>query len=405
MKKILWISHEAGRTGAPAVVLGLMQWLKQQDSRIQMTCVVMRDGPLRGDFEQICRTYTWKPTDLNQPERIHRRLAKVITARGQSDPGQWLTAILEKEEADIIYLSTLVLGKYLQQFPRRNNQRIITHVHELLPSLRQLSSDHLVDLQLNLSDRVICCAPCVQEMLMHTYKLSADKCCVIPEYIMPGESSSELKKKESPFDRASDGQGFLQTLSKALDQGIPVFGVGGNPIHRKGFDLLPLLVHECQRQFGDAPFLAVWIGCGEGSEARIGLEWDLTQMGLMDQVLLIPSVSMQTFRWIVSHFQVLTLLSREDPFPLVVLEAGLLGIPTVCFEGSGAIPSFAANEECVSVRYLDVPAFAAAIHQLCMNPLEARRIGAHMKARIERDLLIEKVAPQVVSVLLEAWDG
>lgn len=161
------------------------------------------------------------------------------------------------------------------------------------------------------------------------------------------------------------------------------------------------MIKECKIQFADTPFLAVWIGCGDGSEPQVALEWDLSHLGMKDEVALIPSVSMPTFRWIVSQFRVLTLLSREDPFPLVVLEAGLMGIPTVCFEGSGAIPEFAAEGQCVSVNYLDLPAFAAAVKRLCLDPAEATKVGEQCRQKVLNDLTLERVAPLVADVLFD----
>lgn len=410
VKKILFVSNEAARTGAPAILLGLMKWLKDHSS-IQTSCVLMRDGALRQEFEQLGPTHTWIPTDLNQPQRIHKRLAGVILKNGNSDPGVWLNAMLEKEQPDIIYLSTLVLGKYLQSTTKKPWQRIVTHVHELQPSLKQLSNDACIHTQLQLSDAVISCAQCVTENLQTNYGLSTNKTYIIPEYIDISETSLQEannhrsgKTHDVPSTLPSKERELLATLHQAATKGIPIFGVGGNPIHRKGFDLFPQFIQECKHLFQATPFLAVWIGCGEGSGPEASLNWDLTHMGLKDEVLLIPSVSMPAFRWILSQFKVLTLLSREDPFPLVSLEAGLLGIPTVCFEGSGAIPEFAAQGQCVSVKYLDLAAFAAAVHQLCLNPGEARLIGERCRAKILQNLTLEKVAPQVAEVLLgEAW--
>ena len=51
--------------------------------------------------------------------------------------------------------------------------------------------------------------------------------------------------------------------------------------------------------------------------------------------------------------------SREDPFPLVMLEAGALGKPMVCFDGAGGAKEFAARGAGIVVPYLDVPAMAA----------------------------------------------
>ena len=428
VKKIVFVSNEAARTGAPAIVLGLIHWL-QRHHHLEIVNVLMRDGALRSDFEQTGTTYTWVPTDLNQPERIYKRLGKLLLQRNQTDPGVWLTTILEKEKPDIIYLSTLVLGKYLQQVKKLPHQHIVSHGHELLPSLRQLSSDQLVQIQLALSDEVIACAPCVAETLTNTFHLSASKCRIIPEYIVP-ETDPEFVPRSNPESipksdpesahrsgRQSSGSrqqrseqatatltaelgAARQKLEEAILQGAFIFGIGGNPISRKGFDLFPLLVQECKRQFADLPFHAVWIGCGEGSAARVSLEWDLQRMGLEDCVSLLPSVSMPTFRWVLSRFQVLTLLSREDPFPLVVLEAGLLGVPTVCFAGSGAIPELAAAGRCVSVNYLDLPAYAAAVRRLCLNPQEAQAIAARCQRHVADALSLNVVAPRVAEVLL-----
>ena len=400
MKKILFVSNEAARTGAPAIMLGFIKWLSAHHE-IESICVLMRDGALREEFELLGRTYTWIPTDLNKPERIYKRLAKVITNKGQADPGIWLTKIIEREKPDIIYLSTLVLGKYLQQLSKNPNQRIITHVHELLPSLRQLSNDQLVTCQLQYSDAVIACAGCVSEMLINTYHLPPSKIKIIPEYIVPEKPLHGGDRSRDSLTPSTNERTLLNKLHQAIDLGIPIFGIGGNPIHRKGFDLFPLLIKECKTQFADTPFLAVWIGCGDGSEPQVALEWDLSHLGMNNEVALIPSVSMPTFRWIVRQFRVLTLLSREDPFPLVVLEAGLMGIPTVCFEGSGAIPEFAAEGQCVSVNYLDIPAFATAVMRLCLDPAEATKIGEQCRQKVMGDLTLEKVAPLVADVLFD----
>ncbi|MEB3334887.1 MAG: glycosyltransferase family 4 protein [Cyanobacteriota bacterium] len=397
--KILVVSNEADRTGAPAIALDLIKWLKDHYP-LEAINVLMRDGALRREFELIGKTYTWTPTDLNQPERLYKRLGKLLLQRKHSDPGLWLMEILEREQPDIIYLSTLVLGKYLQQAKKLLGQRVVSHVHELLPSLRQLSTDHFVQTQLALSDAVIACAPCVAETLFDTFHLPPGKCTVIPEYIVPQPSDTKFTAATTAEGLTGRDREVLATMQQVIQRGGPIFGVGGNPIHRKGFDLFPLLIKECKRQFANTPFHAIWIGCGEGSAAHGALDWDLKRLGLEDDVTLIPSVSLPVFRWILSQLNVLTLLSREDPFPLVVLEAGMLGVPTVCFEGSGAIPELADEGCCQSVNYLDLPAFAEAVHRLCLNADAASQMAARCQQKVRQDLCLDKVAPQVAAVLL-----
>ena len=401
-KKILFISNDGSRTGAPSILLNLIRWLKSHHD-LKMAAVLMRNGSLRTDFEQELTTYTWIPTDLNQPERIHKRLVNTFLQRGRSDPGKWLAQIIEKEKPDVIYLSTLVLGRYLGSVRQDAHPRIVSHVHELLPSLLQLSGDAMVQRQLDLSHKVISCADCVQNGLTKNFHLSQDRCIILPEFIITRPDKKSHDSQENDCANNQDPQEKLgwQKLNIAQDRGLPVFGIGGNPISRKGFDLIPLFLKACRQRFGDEGFLFVWIGCGEGSSPHASLSWDLELMGLSDQIVLFPSVAMASFRKLLSRLQVLTLLSREDPFPLVALEAGLLEIPTVCFKGSGAIAEMAEEGACIAVDYLNLEAFAAAVQRLWAQPEEARRIGRRCRLKVLEELSLEQVAPRVAQVLLQ----
>jgi glycosyltransferase involved in cell wall biosynthesis len=400
--KILFISNDGSRTGAPWILLNLIRWLKSHHD-LKMAAVLMRNGSLRTEFEQELTTYTWIPTDLNQPERIHKRLVNTLLQRGRTDPGKWLAQIIEKEKPDVIYLSTLVLGRYLGSVRQDVHPRIVSHVHELLPSLLQLSGDAMVQRQLDLSHKVISCADCVQNGLTKNFHLPQDRCIILPEFIITRPEKKSHDSQENDCANNQDPQEKLgwQKLNIAQERGLPVFGIGGNPISRKGFDLIPLFLKACRQRFGDEGFLFVWIGCGEGSSPHASLSWDLELMGLSDQIVLFPSVAMASFRRLLSRLQVLTLLSREDPFPLVALEAGLLEIPTVCFKGSGAIAEMADEGACIAVDYLNLEEFAAAVQRLWAQPEEARRIGRRCRLKVLEELSLEQVAPRVAQVLLQ----
>ena len=400
--KILFISNDGSRTGAPWILLNLIRWLKSHHD-LKMAAVLMRNGSLRTEFEQELTTYTWIPTDLNQPERIHKRLVNTLLQRGRTDPGKWLAQIIEKEKPDVIYLSTLVLGRYLGSVRQDVHPRIVSHVHELLPSLLQLSGEAMVQRQLDLSHKVISCADCVQNGLTKNFHLPQDRCIILPEFIItrPDKKSHDSQQNDCANNQDPQEKLGWQKLNIAQERGLPVFGIGGNPISRKGFDLIPLFLKACRQRFGDEGFLFVWIGCGEGSSPHASLSWDLELMGLSDQIVLFPSVAMASFRRLLSRLQVLTLLSREDPFPLVALEAGLLEIPTVCFKGSGAIAEMADEGACIAVDYLNLEEFAAAVQRLWAQPEEARRIGRRCRLKVLEELSLEQVAPRVAQVLLQ----
>src|SRR5262249_48407495 len=80
--------------------------------------------------------------------------------------------------------------------------------------------------------------------------------------------------------------------------------------------------------------------------------------------------------------------SREDPFPLVCLEAAALGVPVVCFEGAGGIREFVENDAGFVVPYLDVRGAADAIVALARSRELRNRLGARAaeKGRARHDV-------------------
>ena len=60
----------------------------------------------------------------------------------------------------------------------------------------------------------------------------------------------------------------------------------------------------------------------------------------------------------------LALVSLEDSFPLVGLEAALQGTPTICFQGGGGMPEFVSDDAGFAVAYLDVEEMSLQIASL-----------------------------------------
>lgn len=88
--------------------------------------------------------------------------------------------------------------------------------------------------------------------------------------------------------------------------------------------------------------------------------------------------------------------SREDPFPLVALEACNYELPVVCFENSGGMPSFIKSGPGFTVPYQDTDAMAEKVIELLTND-DLR----HSTGKLARDCLysthISNIAvPQII---------
>jgi len=355
---------------------------------------LMRAGPLREEFSALCPTYTF----ITQPvaERWHRRLRRLLLTTHTNDPDAWLAGIVAKVNPDCLYLNTLVLGYGLGKLEvDRSRTRVISHAHEMEIGLLLSSRPDLVKLQLAFSDVVVCCAESVKTDLIKIHDANPDSCRVITEYI-PYTSPEELLN----LNCQDASQSVVDNLRDFHQQGFFLFGFAGSPIDRKGFDLFPQLVKICAQQFGQVPFKAVWVGCGPGSIAYQKADRDLRLLGVREHALLLPSVSCGAAA--LRQLDALALLSREDPYPVVALEAGAMAIPTVCFRHSGGIADLADQGYGVPVDYLDLEAFAAALLSLQRKPQERGELGRRFQEKVFSSNTVQTQGPQLAQLILDS---
>src|SRR5690606_9870652 len=79
MKKILFISHDVTRTGAPMVLLHFLKWVQLYQPEVQVDLLVLRGGNLENEFKKVCVNYfdvevLTKPQQLNIKQRILLKL-------------------------------------------------------------------------------------------------------------------------------------------------------------------------------------------------------------------------------------------------------------------------------------------------------------------------------------------
>jgi glycosyltransferase involved in cell wall biosynthesis len=80
--------------------------------------------------------------------------------------------------------------------------------------------------------------------------------------------------------------------------------------------------------------------------------------------------------------------SREDPFPLVCLEAAAFEKPILCFENAGGMPEFVEEDAGFVVPYLDVEVMCQRVAQLHDDPQLLSQLGqvAANKVRNRHDV-------------------
>lgn len=320
--RVLVVGHDAARAGAQIVLLTMLQeWHAHGHCDFQL--VLLRDGVLRGEFENVCKTLVISDYTTEALQKA------ALDAFCSESPG-------------VILANTVVVGPFLQNL-KHFGAPIVTYVHELQKSIERWAPSPIMSATVKNSDHFIAVSDPVAENLHHTYDIEKNKISIINEYIKTSYQVSLPR---------------LETLRSELEINpgeLIVFGCGTMD-WRKGPDLFAQTAKEVLKTIPEARFF--WIGSDTGDEASTGAH------GLTTDARIRFLGERENPRDYLTLGHVFFLSSREDPFPLVALEAADAGLPVVCFADAGGIPEFVGSTCGRTVPFENTQAAAAALVEL-----------------------------------------
>jgi glycosyltransferase involved in cell wall biosynthesis len=159
-----------------------------------------------------------------------------------------------------------------------------------------------------------------------------------------------------------------------------IIGGCGNAEMRKGNDIFNWVARIVLQKTAPLPVYFVWVGAGPEHAIYDLLVSDIRRMGLQDRIILIPPTPNALD--LISRFDVMLLSSREDPYPLVVLEAALNETPIVCFEKAGGAPELVEQDAGYVVPYMDISAASDAVIKLIVDPAQRQVMGQRARQKV-----------------------
>jgi len=363
--RLLVASHDASRTGAPLVLLTFLHWVREHtDARVDL--VLWRDGPLVEPFREVAGTVTVlhpPPGVRSAAETVEAGLERLgLGALARRLRTRRIAARLRVRDHDVLYLngagSALVLPHLGGAAPT------LAHVHELARgltySLRGPGRDRFLG-----ADRVVAVSQAVADLLVAEWEVDEASVVVIPGCVPVRPARSSL----DPPVRARDG--------------VPLVVAVGSGGWRKGIDLFLRVADGVREAGGEVDF--AWVGPLEDREA---VEHAAARSGLL-AVLDLPGEVEDPSAWL-DRAAVLVSTAREDPFPLVGLEAGAAGVPVVAF-ASGGLTELLAGGRGTVVGPGDVSAMVEAVVSILADPveatLEAERLRSHVATHHTPDVM------------------
>lgn len=384
---ILFISHDASRTGAPVALLTLLRWMRS-NTDYELQVLLGAGGALETAFASVAPTSV---VDTGFP-RLGRLTAAVPPAALSALRGLRFQHMKRRlAGADLLYSNTLQNGALLGGL-WQSGTRVLSHVHELEWWLGYKTEPSQLDVTKRVTDRYVACSRAALENLVETHGVQRERVTLCHAFIELDEIALSRARARRQATR--------HRLSIPGD--APVVGAIGTMDWRKGPDLFVQLAHHVTRRLPRPEVHFLWAGGDTRGPVRGGLLADARKLGLGQRIRFVgPSDEPAE---LVAAMDVFALTSREDPFPLVMLEAAAAGLPIVCFDGGGGAPEFVLPDAGVTAGYLDVAAMADAVVHLLENEEERRRMGRVAATRVRDRHTVARAGPILAGVIDRTLD-
>lgn len=372
--RILFLSHSASRNGATILLLHLLRWLKTQVNW-EFEVIVNGRGVLLDEFKSICKTSIWRspaslldvfPQNLKLSLQPHLKILETL----------YMKALLSGRRYDLVYANT---GATWHQVNILSNSTpaLLWHIHELGYGLRLSIGEDRINQVFKDITKFVAVSNSVRDTLSREFNVPYDKINLIHGFVqLPGLTSAEYKSRR-------------ELIRIKLGWPLDVFVVGGcgSLGWRKGTDLF-LQIAQIVTQANDYENVRfLWVGGGEQDKESLEFDHDIRVLGLQERCQRIINTEQVSDYY--CAMDVFALPSREDPFPLVMLEAGSYSMPIICFADSGGGSEFIGDDSGLIAPYLDIITFATHVKTLHDNPDFLARIGKSAFEKVELHFTIE----------------
>lgn len=348
-KSILFVSHDASLTGAPAVLLEVIDAV-HKTNRYDIKIIV------GGVFDDRLTEFS--------------KYGETLHIRPNEYTAESLQNFLDKE-ISVIYVNTVASGELLEQIINNLNikPKIIAHIHERDGVLSHF--EPYVQYIINTAD----------------YIIAVDK-SILSDLLGRGMRRTTRTTVVYPF--------IKNDCVTTKDEGIfpNIFGCGTIE-NRKGFDLFCETISKLKKK-STTGFEAKWIGESHDKKepneslAKFEVANDVAVLGKR----LNPKI-------LYRKNDIFFMSSREDPFPLVCMEAASQEVALVSFdERAGLTASLIRQSQGgIVCNYMDTDDAAHAINMLLNDPGMRRKMGENAKAYVEEHHYSDKQVSKIVDII------
>jgi len=381
--KILFISHDANRAGAQLFLLSIMRYLKQKG--VEMQLLLLGGGVLENDFAEICTTHYW-PNTNSQKKGIKKAISKLVKSQHEPNATLQLLENLQNSNFDYLYANTIASAHVLPKLTEHVKAPLLAHIHELEFSIQLYSQATDREFLFRYATKIIACSQAVAENIIENHSVSARKIEVIHSFVDNGAILNRIE--------ATDNQLIKQKYN--LPESGFLIGGCGNAEWRKGIDVFLQVINQILNTSNENCHF-VWIGIKKEGDYYEQISYDIAKMGIGDKITFIEQTPDAVE--LINCLDIFTIVSREDPFPLVMLEAALAQKTMIGFDKTGGCSEFIEEDAGIIVPYLNTFAMASSITKLFLNQSFAKQLGQKAKDKVLNKYSFENSVLKIESLL------
>lgn len=356
--RLIFVSHDATRTGAPAIILRLLEMFSQS-GLFECFSILDEGGERLDEFKALSHTHVMTTSRRGKPwadNYAYRELAEHFGPGGLFRANMPVCALINSAESFHIGRALADIGV-----------PILSLVHEV-------ASYYPPDV--------------VASIVAYSRTT-----------VFPSQFVQRLAASHGAFDLSRTtvrGQGLLEDDFGSLDRhkcrsllreqlgveddAFVVLSVGTVDI-RKGADMFIEAARLfLERETQDRPVYFAWFGARDPGFRYV--EEALQRYDLAGRIRFLPSTP--EIEQVFVGGDVFLLSARADPFPCVIHEAMACGLPVIAFRNGGGAPELIGDTCGTIVDMGDLAAVAAAIRRYADDPDLRERQGRAAKDRIRQ---------------------
>lgn len=370
-RRLLTVLHAAERTGPPLLALRFLRWLRQERPDWHLdTLFLDGGGELTTAFEElgtvvvadpVRRTSSsWKPVHA-----ANRALSRQLAGLGTID------------------LAHVHCAGSMRVVPTLPPAPILCHVHELSVGLDfhldRGARRHLTD-----AARYIAVSDAVRNELVGRFEI--DTALVERQWgFVADDALSVIPDRTLP-----DGTVIGPDATFVVASGVRHW--------RKAPELFLRVARSCVERYPEREWVFAWVG-GEHDEHL----HRLAQAAGLDRTVRFIDHVADPLPWIAGA-EIFLLPAREDAFPLVSVEAAVLGRPLVSFD-SGGTPELISAASCGRVvKFPDVDAMADVLDELAAAPERRAELGDAGAEFARAQLTLAAAGPRMLRTIERTMD-